>query len=728
MKTRNKIVHFCFVFLCSAFVWAQTPTPVPTVIVNDVVGFGSTAATEVWVNDDNVQNPIKLSDYIKGVLSGELGSPVFTSNSQRQNAYTAQAVAANSIWNQYYQQQLARITATPGATLTITPIPTDTTFQRFDDQYSLGDPTPIIENAVATASVSIITLNGNRLRSVEYSASTGASSGGSTLTIPTGIQSLNTNGNPTVLWPLAQSTPRWIPYLRISPNQEVPSSEIDPGNAPSLSPQVGLIQLGAFYLSEYENYSPQDILLHYYHTTPPYVLKVDVYNGATVVQTSGQTSPYLSFSGGQTIYEGFWAGALGQPRTFIKTVNNPIFSPADLEFQIAFSERVNANSISISLLSQAAPQGVPVTVVANPSVDTDSVISGLPPTTWFGKISQAQLDMLGSGPVTLLIQGYHEGIPQALLNSYPGLGAMYLNGHKDYISNTYFPGPDTNHIFQIGGTPTATPTPTVTSTPTPTLTLASTPTPTCSNGWCFAGPPPPAGSTAPTVLGYHDKLYLFPGNYFAAENNDVSLRSSSDGANWSVVTSFPNFYGPNSQNYGGTLANAEIDDVFLFQDKMWVFLDKSNTDGGFWWELWNSTDGSAWVNTAFNLNDDANTDFGQVAVNGFGFNVMLAGGSLQGGNRVLLFPNGANLAGSSTVAPWPARVGANLYPFNNQMFIMGGNVFNGSFNGGTPLTDIWATSNGTSWTQAATTMPGADVITSGQPLFTEPPVTYNNTE
>gem|GEM_PF-966090 len=212
------------------------------------------------------------------------------------------------------------------------------------------------------------------------------------------------------------------------------------------------------------------------------------------------------------------------------------------------------------------------------------------------------------------------------------------------------------------------------------------------------------------------------------EDNDVSIKSSSDGANWSLVTSFPGFYGTNSVTFGGTIVTAEIDDVFLFNDKMWVFLDKGDTQGGFWYELWNSIDGSAWANTAFDLNSSANNDLGQVAVNGFGFNVMLAGGAFGGGNRVLLFPNGANLPGSLTVAPWPARVGANLYPFNNQMFIMGGNAFNGSFNGGTQLTDIWATSNGTSWTEAATTMPGADVIASGQPLFTEPPVTYNNTE
>ncbi len=40
--------------------------------------------------------------------------------------------------------------------------------------------------------------------------------------------------------------------------------------------------MGAFYRSEHGD-SYADILKHYYHTTPPYVLQVQVYSGPTAI-------------------------------------------------------------------------------------------------------------------------------------------------------------------------------------------------------------------------------------------------------------------------------------------------------------------------------------------------------------------------------------------------------------------------------------------------------------
>jgi hypothetical protein len=455
MKIKNSYLILLLFLFFSREGFTQTPTSIPTIIVNDVVGLGNTSATEVWVDDPNVTNPIPLAQYIKGVLFGELGS--WTSNSKRQNAFTAQAIAANTVWNDYYNQQLARVTATPGATPVITPIPETTQYQVYNNNYFSLTPIPIIVNAQAAAGTSIITVSGNSEQNAEYSASTGASASGATITVPSGLQALDGNGNPSTIWTLAiTAAPNYVRYLRISPNTEVPATEIEPGDAPSESPQVGMIQLGAFYLSEYGSngtpYSTQDILFHYYHTTPPYVLQVFGYSGASVNEVPNLFSPgeHIAISGGQLFYRGFWNGTLGQPQTFLNPINASAALTNDCQFQIEFSERVEG--VAVTLVNGSNPQGIPLSTVENPSYYSDLQVPGGPPSTWFGMISKANLAQLGFGPVTLQIWAHHvgAGLTQAALNSYPGLGAMYLNGHKDYVPNTYYPGPDMNHTFTIG--------------------------------------------------------------------------------------------------------------------------------------------------------------------------------------------------------------------------------------------------------------------------------------
>ncbi len=82
---------------CAKLSFAQLPTatftPAPT--VNDFVSFQNTNATLVAVVDDGHPIQIALSQYLGGVLSGELG---IGASSNRQDAYTAQAIAACTKW------------------------------------------------------------------------------------------------------------------------------------------------------------------------------------------------------------------------------------------------------------------------------------------------------------------------------------------------------------------------------------------------------------------------------------------------------------------------------------------------------------------------------------------------------------------------------------------------------------------------------------------------------
>lgn len=312
-----------------------------------------------------------------------------------------------------------------------------------------------------------------------------------------------------------------------------------------------------------------------------------------------------------------------------------------------------------------------------------------------------------SGPQTLSIRSFLTGQTNNLENE--------LDADEN-TSTGYGQGPDLMTIFQLqGGTPTETP--------------VITPTPSCSNGWCFAGNNPYPGQNADFALGYHGKVYIFSGNSLilsTSQGEPLDIWSSSDGAAWNVVTAVPNFFGPHPNSEEGTILDAYINGVFSYQDKMWVFVQKLNTAGLNWFEFWNSTDGANWTNTAYDIGGYPNNSFSDeaLAINGFGPGAMIAGGFLSGSGADWIFPNG-QFSGSNLVsAPWPQRQDALIYPFNNQMFIMGG----ASLNGNTTFTDIWSTSDGLSWSQVASTMPGASVLSAGQNLYSETPVTYNNTE
>ena len=156
---------------CAAFwderLFAQTSTPTftPAPTVVDVLSFGTASSALVWVDDPNVVNPISLSQYIGGVLKGELdrGDP----HPLRQNAYTAVAIAAISKWNAYYHDP-KNWSSDP--TPVIKPVSITTSFQVFDDTYKKNDDT-VIDNAVETAGTHVLYYDGSYFREPVYSSS-----------------------------------------------------------------------------------------------------------------------------------------------------------------------------------------------------------------------------------------------------------------------------------------------------------------------------------------------------------------------------------------------------------------------------------------------------------------------------------------------------------------------------------------------------------------------------
>ena len=213
--------------------------------VNDAVGYSNYNVGNVQVITSAGTITVPISQYIKGVLYKEIKA---WSDSSHQAAFTAQAIAIRTFLQNYNNNHIDPNTNNP------LPIAGDTTEQDYDNTYDGSNP--VIEQAYVLAGTTVLKYPGSSSFIAAYFGSTGA------FTTPS--ERSDQYGN-------------WKGYLRASPNTE-PSDLYPPAESGN---GVGMGQAGAFYLSE-QGQSANNILLHYYHSSPPIAKSVSIYQGGII--------------------------------------------------------------------------------------------------------------------------------------------------------------------------------------------------------------------------------------------------------------------------------------------------------------------------------------------------------------------------------------------------------------------------------------------------------------
>jgi hypothetical protein len=174
---------------------------------------------------------------------------------------------------------------------------------------------------------------------------------------------------------------------------------------------------------------------------------------------------------------------------------------------------------------------------------------------------------------------------------------------------------------------------------------------------------------------------------------DMSSRADA-GFSWRRVTDHAQFH---IRDSAGEL---------VYDGKMWLMGGWIDSNGPFPNDVWNSTDGvhwtcvtpaAAWTPVALPVT--------MVHDNQMWLMSGWYGGRSQGAhasNEVWHSTNGSDWTQATTAAPWAARTGAAGAVLNGRMWIMGGIT---ASVGGTPLNDVWSSSDGVNWTQATAHAP-----------------------
>ncbi len=150
--------------------------------------------------------------------------------------------------------------------------------------------------------------------------------------------------------------------------------------------------------------------------------------------------------------------------------------------------------------------------------------------------------------------------------------------------------------------------------------------------------------------------------------------------------------------------------------KFWAFGSASGGFGAFNFGAFSSGDAAAWATVTTNI-DTLPYAERQTAVFGFKDKVWLLGGLVPAKgfnfsyvtNAVWSSANGTEWTSTPRIAApaagtlWTGRERINAVAFNDRLWVVGGNAYPAFGNAnapGTPLSDVWSTADGATWTQA----------------------------
>ncbi len=218
----------------------------------------------------------------------------------------------------------------------------------------------------------------------------------------------------------------------------------------------------------------------------------------------------------------------------------------------------------------------------------------------------------------------------------------------------------------------------------PPLAAVSNPTPTPIPGagvsWTEASTTAPTGyREGQSTVVYNNEMWLI-GGFTGSEMNDVW--NSTNGITWNEATAAAAFSG------------RERHDSVVFNGAMWV-VGGGLYNGSNWVcdsDVWSSTDGITWNEATAAAGFNTRMEFGLVVFK----NAMWLIGGYDGTNvydDVWTSNNGTSWT-HVTNGPFGYRTNLTALVFNNLMWVIGGNY------NGTNYTDVWSSPDGTNWTEA----------------------------
>ncbi len=257
-------------------------------------------------------------------------------------------------------------------------------------------------------------------------------------------------------------------------------------------------------------------------------------------------------------------------------------------------------------------------------------------------------------------------------------------------------------VVQVLPTSTSTST-NLPGTSTPTSTPTGTPTPNAFGGFVWGAATTNAafpGRQSPTGLVYNNAMWLI-GGYNPTNNYLNDVWSSTNGASWTNV--LPDLTGGSSTQFIGRTNHTSL----VFNNAMWVIGGDNGLLGGVLNDVWSSTNGSTWTQTASASSANIFPARGDHTSLVFNNTMWVIGGFGASSpyflNDVWASTDGASWYEATPGAAFSARQGHASVVFNNAMWVIGGQS-NSSY-----LNDVWTSTNGVSWTQvlANTASPGA---------------------
>jgi hypothetical protein len=263
-------------------------------------------------------------------------------------------------------------------------------------------------------------------------------------------------------------------------------------------------------------------------------------------------------------------------------------------------------------------------------------------------------------------------------------------------------------VVQVVPTGTSTPTnlpgsPTATNTITNTPTNTPTTTPNPFGGFVWGAATTNAsfpGRQFPNSLVYNNAMWII-GGYDTANNYLNDVWSSTNGSSWTNV--LPDLTGGSSTQFIGRMEHTTL----VYNNAMWVIGGDNGLLGGSLNDVWTSTNGSTWTQTASASSANIFPGRGNHASVVFNNTMWVIGGFGASSpyflNDVWASTDGANWYEATAGAAFSARQGHSSVVFNNAMWVIGGQS-NSSY-----LNDVWTSTNGVNWTQvlANTNSPGS---------------------
>jgi leucine-zipper-like transcriptional regulator 1 len=242
-------------------------------------------------------------------------------------------------------------------------------------------------------------------------------------------------------------------------------------------------------------------------------------------------------------------------------------------------------------------------------------------------------------------------------------------------------------IVQVAATVTAN----ATIANTPTNTPTTTPNPFGGFVWGAATTSAAfSGRQFPASPVYNNAMWVI-GGYDTANNYLNDVWSSTNGVSWTNV--LPDLTGGSSTQFIGRVNHTSL----VYNNAMWVIGGANGLLGGYLNDVWTSTNGSTWTQTASASSANifpARSEHTSVVFNN---TMWVIGGFNSTGsdflNDVWASTDGASWYEATAGAAFSARQGHASVVFNNAMWVIGGQS-NSSY-----LNDVWTSTNGVNWTQ-----------------------------